>query len=65
MFTKKEQEIAMEVVRQRAMYLRGEQRKIEIMRINIKRRDFMEIEYSGYTEELINLNIIFTKLCHL
>jgi hypothetical protein len=68
MFSDKEQELIREIIRQRAYYLRGEQRKIERMRINLQRQrhpDFMEKEYGEFAMELIDLHIIFTKLCQL
>jgi hypothetical protein len=65
MFADREQELLLAIVRQRAIYLREEQRKIEQMRVNLGHEDFMETEYYECATELIHLHIIFTKLCHL
>jgi hypothetical protein len=65
MFTEEEKVMLIWLVRERAMFLREEQRKIDRMRVNIGRDDFMQKEYISYCSELISLHVLFTKLCHL
>jgi hypothetical protein len=65
MLLEEEKNVLRYLVRERAAFLRDEQRKIDKMRDNIRHLDFMQKEYVEYCNELIELNILFTKLCYL